>query len=164
MRVKIHHTHALIYTKYLPLNDPPYNQQSLKFYNLHIQNYSWWNGYRYLGHPRHAVFVAAVASQVHKQLTHITISIYICITYILHFFIPCQFCVVYMHINDEALLSILCSRQSLQEVERLPLSSQQLATIIGLLIPLPSRFRLPPLDVQPMPCSPVHKTTCTIAT
>ena len=59
--------------------------------------------------------------------------------------------------------SILFSRQSLQEAERLPLSSYLLATVLGLLIPILPRFRLPPLDVQPMPYSPVHETTYTIA-
>ena len=52
-----------------------------------------------------------------------------------------------MHINDGTWLSMLCSTQSLQEAERLPLS---IATSLGLLIPLP-RFRVPPLDMQPRP-------------
>ena len=42
-KINAPHTHALIHTKYLPRNDSPYNQQCLKFYNLRMQNYSWWN-------------------------------------------------------------------------------------------------------------------------
>ena len=49
---QMHHTHALIHTKYLPRKDPPYNQQCLKFYNLLMQNYSWWNSYQYTGTPK----------------------------------------------------------------------------------------------------------------
>ena len=81
------HTHTLIHTKYLPQNDPSYNQQYLKLYNLHMQIYSWWNSYRYTG--KHETYCIC---NPYSQL-----GMYVAHTYNYSQLYSCNLCTTFCH-------------------------------------------------------------------
>ena len=86
---QMHHTHTLIHTKYLPQNDPLYNQQCLSFIIYTCRNILGGMVTDILVHLRHTAFVVA-CSQLGTYITHTCNYSQLYLYYVLHFFISGQ--------------------------------------------------------------------------